>query len=575
MKSLINILIVGLAAFCWSCSTEEDVIDLGAQPTPNALTNETSTGATVVLRQADATKTFAALKWTAADFGGRPVNYSIEIDKSGNNFTKARDIVTIKDLTKTLTVADINAALINYGLAPGAATEMEVRIRSWVDYISFPASSNVLKFTLTPYQLVFPPLYINGDAQGWNWANAVALTSTTPGVYTGKAKFQSNGKFRFFIIPDWSIAGNERGFSNFPGAALPPEFVTGNDGDNNIQFTGLTADYNITVTLDPNKIEIALAGPPPPPEALFLVKGQTANLAEAIELKSIEPSVYEGILKLDADTKFRLFTGRAWNAAKFGWSYFEKKPTELKDSGDDVSNILFSGATGWFIVKVSLIDKSITLTATAEPAQVLYLIGDPNGWGLNDNLAMKSLGGNSFEVIAQFNQNQIFRFFKKLDWAGDQVRFSTLAGGTIDTEIGDGGGGDSNFKFVGTSGIYKLTIALNTKTITAVSAAAPKLHLIGDDQGWSPANAVNLTWLGGGKFEATTNFTNNSIFRFFADNNPASWDWNGVQWRYSSFAKGTIDAADLGDGDSNFKFIGTTGSHKITININSLTIDIQ
>jgi len=100
---------------------------------------------------------------------------------------------------------------------------------------------------------------------------------------------------------------------------------------------------------------------------------------------------------------------------------------------------------------------------------------------------------------------------------------------------------------------------------------------MGDDQSWTPANAVSMTWLGGGKYQATATFTNNSIFRFFANNNPASWDWNGQQWRYSSFAGGTIDT-DLGDGgggDSNFRFIGTTGTHTITVNVNSLTIEIN
>jgi hypothetical protein len=577
MNKLINILFLALVVFSWSCAPEEDVIDLGVQPPSNSLSNEAGTSGTVVLEQANADQTFAVLNWTAADFNGRKVNYSIEIDKAGKNFATARDIVTVTRLKDTLTVSDINAALIQYGLKPGETTEMEIRVRSWVDYTSFPATSNALKFTLTPYELVFPPLYINGDAQGWNWANAVALTSTAPGVYTGKAKFQTNGKFRLFAIPDWSIPGNEMGFSNFPAAALPPEFVTGNDGDNNFQFTGLTADYNITISLEPNTISIALAGPPPPPASLFVVTAQTTDLTTAVALESIDSAVYQGILMIDANTKFRVFAGQEWNAAKWGHNFFEETGDLLEDSGDDISSLLFTGDAGYFIVTVSLVDKSITLEATEAPAEVLYLVGDPNGWQLDDLLAMRSLGGNSFELIAEFEQNQIFRFFKELDWAGEQVRYSSFAGGTIDTELGDGGGGDSNIRFTAASGIYKLTVSLADKTIEVEPADAPTLHLIGDDQGWTPATALNLTWLGGGKFEGSATFTNNAIFRFFANNDPGAWDWGGEQWRYSSFANGTIDA-DLGDGgggDSNFRFIGTTGTKNITININSLTIELD
>src|ERR1700755_672606 len=101
MKSLINILICGLIAVCWSCKTDEDVVDLGTQPASNVLTNSASTGTAVVLEQDNAADTFAELTWTAADFGGKTVNYSIEMDKAGKDFATARDIVTIKELSKT------------------------------------------------------------------------------------------------------------------------------------------------------------------------------------------------------------------------------------------------------------------------------------------------------------------------------------------------------------------------------------------------------------------------------------------------------------------------------------------
>jgi hypothetical protein len=577
MKKIL-LLILGVGLLLSSCFEDESIVDLGNPPPPNVLSSEAPMGSTVVLQQSDAGETFSVLSWTAADFGGRPVNYSIELDRAGNNFAAAKDVITIKGLKDTLTVQDINAALIQYGIAAGETADVEVRVRSWADYISAPARSNAVQFTLTPYELVFPPIYINGDAQGWNWANAVQLTSTTPGIYTGKAKFQTNGKFRFFRIPDWNIPGNELGWSNFPVASLPAEFVTGADGDNNMQFTGLTADYLITVDLENNTIAINLAGPAPAPSALFLVTAQTFDLANAIELKSIDSAIYQGVVMLESNTKFRIFADREWNAAKWGWSSFEETDELLAASGDDVSSILFTGTSGYYVVNLSLIDRSITLEPTEAPSEMLFLIGDPQGWALDPSLAMRSLGGNMFEVIAEFNTGDIFRFFKELDWSADQYRWSSFAGGTIDSDLSDGGGGDSNFRFSGTSGVYKMTVSISDKTITVEPVAQPTLHIIGDDQSWTPASAVSMTWLGGGMYQATTTFTNNSIFRFFANNDPGDWDWSGEQWRYSSFENGSIDSGNLADGgggDSNFRFIGTTGTHTLTVNINSLTIDID
>jgi hypothetical protein len=577
MKNRILLPIIGIVLALTSCQQDDEVIDLGTPPAPNVLEGDTPLGTDIVLSQDDADEIFADLTWTAADFGGKPVNYSLEIDKSGNNFSSARDIITVKTTGETLTVKEINQALILYGIEPGETVDVDLRVRSWVDYISAPGTSNVLSFTLTPYLLTFPSIYVNGDAQGWSWPNAVELTSTTPDVYTGTAKFQTNGKFRFFRIPDWGIAGNELGWSNFSTGTIPAEFLTGNDGDNNIQFNGVTADYIITVNTATNSISIELAGPPPPPASLFLVTADIVDLGEAFELESVSPSVYQGIYMFGENTKFRIFSAQQWNATKWNFSGFETTDELLVNSGDDLSSLLFTGDEGYYKVTVSLIDMSISLEPAEAPSQYLYLIGDPNGWGLNSNLAMRSLGNNVFEVTAQFQTNQIFRFFKELDWGAEQYRWSSFTGGTVDSDLADGGGGDSNFRFAGTSGIYKVTVSISDKTITVEPVSAPTLHIIGDDQGWTPANAVNMTWLGGGLFEATTNFTNNSILRFFANNNTGAWDWNGEQWRYSSFPNGSIDS-DLGEGgggDSNFRFVGTTGSHTIRVNINAKTIDLQ
>src|SRR5699024_5933695 len=108
---------------------------------PNELTNEVATGETVVLTQEDGEEIFAVFAWTASDFKGSPVNYSLEMDKAGNNFKTSRDIITVKDLKDTLTVEEINSALILYGIEPGETVDVEIRIRSWINFFSAPGYS--------------------------------------------------------------------------------------------------------------------------------------------------------------------------------------------------------------------------------------------------------------------------------------------------------------------------------------------------------------------------------------------------------------------------------------------------
>jgi hypothetical protein len=570
MKKILYYVFLLTSALTFSACQNDDELSDGAAPDPNTLSSTLPSGTELVLDQDNGEEAFAEFSWTAVEFPGKKAKYSIEMDKAGNNFMNAKDILTTEELSASLTIQDINIALINFGIKPEETADVELRIRSWVDYLTTPGLSNSFTFTLTPYLLQFPPIYIIGDAQGWNLDNAVALTSTTPGVYNGQARFTTNGKFRFFALPDW---GSEQfGWSYFQGGTIPEQLGDGADGDSNFLFGGVSADYKITVSLTSKSITLELAGPPPPPSSLFLVTAATVDLETAIEIESVEQGVYEQIVMLEKDTKFRIFSSRAWTAEKWAWGSFDFADELLQNSGDDVSNFLFTGETGYYLLSVNLDESTISFEASAAPQETLYLIGDPNSWNLSNAWAMRSLGNNTFEVTGTFQTNQIFRFFVDPDWSAEQYRWSSFTGGSVDADLADGGGGDSNFKFAAASGTYKLTVSLSNKSIVVDPAAAPALYIVGDDQGWNLSNAVSMTWLGGGKFEATTTFTNNSIFRFFET--PA---WDAVQWKYVSFASGTIDA-DLGDGggaDSNFRFLGTTGTHTITVDYNAMTVVIE
>jgi hypothetical protein len=192
----------------------------------------------------------------------------------------ARDILTTDETSATLTVEQINMALINFGIDPEETAEVELRVRSWVDYLTTPAVSNTFKFTLTPYLLTFPPIYVIGDAQAWSLDNAAQLTSNTPGVYTGQVSFVKNGKFRFFTAPDW--ASQQYGVSYFTGGSLPSDLGDGQDGDSNFLFTGTTGDYIVTVSLPDKSITLQPAGPPPPPSSVYMVTAQMLDLEDAI-----------------------------------------------------------------------------------------------------------------------------------------------------------------------------------------------------------------------------------------------------------------------------------------------------
>jgi hypothetical protein len=124
--------------------------------------------------------------------------------------------------------------------------------------------------------------------------------------------------------------------------------------------------------------------------------------------------------------------------------------------------------------------------------------------------------------------------------------------------------GDLNFRFIGTSGYYKITVNMSTKKVEMVSQPDQVLYMTGAALGgwnWS-TDYVQLTWMSNGIYQARTDFVVET-FRFFAQA-----DWGPTSYNYPYFAGGTISNmfVNANDGDKNFKFVGTPGTYTLNVN---------
>lgn len=152
---------------------------------------------TFVNKDAEAIK----ITWTNPNYkfttglSSQDVNYSIEIDTTGANFTnpKKQTVNVSKELTKSFTQGEFNDFLLNQlVLVPSIPHNVEIRVKASLANGAVPMLSNVLKFTITPYAI--PPkvtpsvdLFIVGNATPGGWNNPVPvpaqkftkLTSTT------------------------------------------------------------------------------------------------------------------------------------------------------------------------------------------------------------------------------------------------------------------------------------------------------------------------------------------------------------------------------------------------------------
>ena len=197
---------------------------------------------------------------------------------------------------------------------------------------------------------------------------------------------------------------------------------------------------------------------------------------------------------------------------------------------------------------------AITPYATVFPS--IYGMGAAlKGWGPWPDNAVEVVSSEykKYEMIALLTNNQAFRFFQQLDWGPTSYNYPFFT--TVDALFVNAADGDSNFKFVGTTGWYKVNVDMNTKTVTIAATPEPVLYMTGsgvNNWNWDPGVPVKLTYLKPGVWKVTHTFLNGA-FRFFAQP-----DWGPTGYNYPYFTTVTSIFANANDGDKNFQVV-TTG----------------
>jgi hypothetical protein len=171
MKNMFKLFFSSLLLFIFSsCEKDENKIYFEGG-TPPVLSSNLA--ATIPLSFANADKEAIKLSWTNPDYkfttgvSSQDVNYLIEIDTTGANFTnpKRRTLAIANSLNKTITQGELNDYLLNtLELKPSMSHNIELRVTSSLIGNSIPLPSNVLKFAVTPYSIppkVAPPASVN------------------------------------------------------------------------------------------------------------------------------------------------------------------------------------------------------------------------------------------------------------------------------------------------------------------------------------------------------------------------------------------------------------------------------
>ena len=465
MKKLLKLSLVFLLSLliitCEDDIVEKVILDV-SKITGGTVANLSSTS--YVLEYANANDNFETISWDSTDYGyPTSITYTLQIDISGDTFANAVDLATTTELYAEINIEDLNNVLVeDLSLTPEVSAAVQFRVVSSISGTVADVNSAPINVNISPYDPDIPPIYLLGSLQGWNFANAVALQSIAPLMYSGFADFDTTAVFRFFELMDWAT-GEQWGYSYFTGS-IPAEFGDNGDSDSNFNFTGDKGTYAITVDLNDKSIEIEKQLFP---STLYIIGDDQAwNLDDALAMRHVGGGVFEAVETFGNGNIWRFFETPSWGGTQWNYNTFINGTidSDLSGTTEGDANFTFNGTTGIYKITVSTLD----LTIDMEPADMptMYRVGGDNSWTFGESMTW--IRGEKFTETTELTAGNEWRFFPTKDVWGFTRDYNAFK--NVDPTLWSGpNGSDANFLNL-VSGTYVITIDVVPGIITGVPA---------------------------------------------------------------------------------------------------------
>ena len=414
-KIIIYNIIVGLILL-FSCKKDETRFTVNSTIAPIEL-NALSASVFVMDLNNEA-DTLTDLNWNEPDYGfPAAITYKVQIDLLGNDFASALDIATIDHkLTTSLMVGTFNKSLLNLGVEPGTATDIQIRIKATINDSVPPVYSNVIEATFTAYATTFPPIYLIGDNVGWKLERAAIMESTAASVYSVIIRIKNNNTFRFFTAPSWTAT--QYNYDYFNGGTITGPLIAANDNDKNFRFNGTEGFYQVTVNLKTLAVDMVAVEEP----VLFMTGDALGGWDWTTNYKKLSwqsDGVYMDTTDFINGKTFRFFKQQNWGPS-YNYTDFiaDSVSPLLENANDNDLNFLFNGTSGKYIITVNLKEQSVKMAVAPnlEPNPTLFIIGSLTGnWDLASAIEMTWVSGKIFTGTATLTNGDKFRFFDAAD----------------------------------------------------------------------------------------------------------------------------------------------------------------
>ncbi|WP_299557388.1 SusE domain-containing protein [Seonamhaeicola sp.] len=342
----------------------------------------------------------------------------------------------------------------------------------------------------------------------------------------------------------------------FLNTSFAAQYLLSEDTEENIaeRFIWSKADFGV-----PTNVMYELHASTDPLLESYELLGTTAGNNIAVTVRQLLNFAF--VLGLDSDPETTDSNGDPNNT---GSVYFRVRAA----IGEGTPNLveMFSD-----IQKIDML--WIEETSEFVPGEPFYIVGDgttANGWTFDDNVTLDEIESKirTARVALGYGQwGSAFSFYPEKDDWSVSYGYTHYAdnGYNIDPLLEDNG--DGHFKFVGTEGVYQLTV--NEKDRTIVVEPSISYYIVGDGttvNGWTFDDNVRMpetsayirqaiVALGYGQW--------GSAFSFYIAKDV--WD-PAYGYTFFSDLGYTIDPLLEDNGDGHFKFVGNEGDFEITIN---------
>lgn len=199
-KLIAYTLILGLAIL-FSCRKDESKATFDTDGTYSAAEITLPAAGADIVITADNQSDEIKFKWTPANYSlSVGVIYTLTADSAGS---KMITLGSTNADTIVMTYADLNKKLLDNKLAANVSIPLSVKVTSVMDNQKNELVSEIITINVTAYKKIevkpFSYLYIAGDFQGWDIANAVPIASVTSNqVYEGYIYVPNGGSYKLY-----------------------------------------------------------------------------------------------------------------------------------------------------------------------------------------------------------------------------------------------------------------------------------------------------------------------------------------------------------------------------------------